>query len=58
MISKAGAHLLLEDAIEALKQRLIPLATLLTPNIPEAAALTGIAIEGYTDIKETLAVIA
>lgn len=54
MISKAGAHLLRQDAVEALKQRLIPLATVLTPNIPEATALTGIAIERYTDIKDIL----
>lgn len=54
MISKSGAHLLREDAIEALKQHLVPLATILTPNVPEAAALTGVAIAGYTDIRNAL----
>ncbi|MDN4073856.1 bifunctional hydroxymethylpyrimidine kinase/phosphomethylpyrimidine kinase [Fictibacillus terranigra] len=41
MIAKGGADLLQEDAVEALKKHLIPLATILTPNIPEAERLTG-----------------
>jgi hydroxymethylpyrimidine/phosphomethylpyrimidine kinase len=41
MIAKGGAALLAEAAIGALKQRLIPRATLLTPNLPEAEALLG-----------------
>ena len=41
MVAKGGAPLLLEAAIGALKQRLIPRATLLTPNLPEAEALLG-----------------
>jgi hydroxymethylpyrimidine/phosphomethylpyrimidine kinase len=41
MIAKGGASLLAEAAISALKQRLIPRATLLTPNLPEAEALLG-----------------
>jgi hydroxymethylpyrimidine/phosphomethylpyrimidine kinase len=39
MVSKSGAALLLPDAIEALRERMIPLAEILTPNLPEAAAL-------------------
>jgi hydroxymethylpyrimidine/phosphomethylpyrimidine kinase len=39
MVSKSGAALLLNDAVEALRARLIPLAAVLTPNLPEAAAL-------------------
>ena len=39
MVAKSGDRLLQQDAIVALKQRLIPMATLITPNIPEAAAL-------------------
>jgi hydroxymethylpyrimidine/phosphomethylpyrimidine kinase len=54
MISKGGAHLLREDAVEALKFYLAPLATILTPNVPEAAALTGLTIDGYTDTKEIM----
>ena len=41
MIAKGGASLLDPDAVEALKTELLPLATLLTPNLPEAAALLG-----------------
>ncbi len=39
MIAKGGAPLLAEDAIEALRNALLPLATLITPNLPEAARL-------------------
>lgn len=41
MISKAGHHLLQEEAIDALKNELIPMATMITPNVPEAEVLTG-----------------
>ncbi len=41
MVAKGGARLLPEDAVAALIARLIPLATVLTPNIPEAELLTG-----------------
>jgi hydroxymethylpyrimidine/phosphomethylpyrimidine kinase len=43
MIAKSGARLLREDAVEALKADLLPLATLVTPNVPELEALTGLA---------------
>jgi hydroxymethylpyrimidine/phosphomethylpyrimidine kinase len=39
MIAKGGAALLDSDAVDVLTQKLLPLATLLTPNLPEAAAL-------------------
>ncbi|HEV7435872.1 MAG TPA: bifunctional hydroxymethylpyrimidine kinase/phosphomethylpyrimidine kinase [Pseudorhizobium sp.] len=39
MIAKGGASLLAEDAVAALNHRLLPLATIITPNLPEAAAL-------------------
>ncbi len=44
MIAKGGHPLLVASAIEALRRRLLPRATLLTPNIPEAEALLGVAI--------------
>jgi hydroxymethylpyrimidine/phosphomethylpyrimidine kinase len=40
MIASSGARLLREDAVEALVRRLFPLATVVTPNLPEAQALT------------------
>lgn len=41
MVAKGGASLLEKQAVEALTLRLLPLATVLTPNLPEAAALLG-----------------
>jgi hydroxymethylpyrimidine/phosphomethylpyrimidine kinase len=40
-VSKHGHPLLREDAVDVLAKRMIPLATLVTPNLPEAAALAG-----------------
>ena len=39
MVAKGGHALLREDAVEALRRHMLPLATLLTPNLPEAEAL-------------------
>jgi hydroxymethylpyrimidine/phosphomethylpyrimidine kinase len=41
MVASSGAKLLQDDAVEALVARLFPLATVITPNLPEAEALTG-----------------
>jgi hydroxymethylpyrimidine/phosphomethylpyrimidine kinase len=41
MVASSGARLLCEDAVETLVTRLFPLATVVTPNLPEAQALTG-----------------
>lgn len=41
MVAKGGARLLDEGAVDALKSLLLPRATVLTPNLPEAEALTG-----------------
>ena len=40
MVATSGARLISEDAIETLKKELLPLATLITPNIPEAEVLS------------------
>ena len=42
MVAKSGDRLLRPDAVEALKERLLPLATLITPNLPEAGDLLGL----------------
>ncbi|MBR0076176.1 MAG: bifunctional hydroxymethylpyrimidine kinase/phosphomethylpyrimidine kinase [Synergistaceae bacterium] len=42
MVSTSGARLINENAVETLKQELLPIATILTPNIPEAEILSGI----------------
>jgi len=41
MVAKSGARLLEQDSIEALRRHLLPLATVITPNLPEAAVLLG-----------------
>ncbi len=43
MMAKGGASLLAPEAMEALKTKMVPRATVLTPNLPEAEALAGIA---------------
>jgi hydroxymethylpyrimidine/phosphomethylpyrimidine kinase len=44
MVAKGGFSLLTSSSLEPLKRRLIPLATLVTPNVPEAEALCGMTI--------------
>jgi hydroxymethylpyrimidine/phosphomethylpyrimidine kinase len=51
MIAKGGAALLEPDALAAVRERLVPRAALLTPNAPEAAALTGLAVEATDDLR-------
>ena len=45
MISKTGFPLLADEAVETFKSRMIPLATLITPNTHEAERLTGVSVE-------------
>jgi hydroxymethylpyrimidine/phosphomethylpyrimidine kinase len=42
MVASSGARLLEDDAVEVLVERLFPLATVITPNLPEAVALAGL----------------
>ncbi|MCH7321450.1 bifunctional hydroxymethylpyrimidine kinase/phosphomethylpyrimidine kinase [Solibacillus sp. MA9] len=51
MIAKGGASLLQQQAVLAMKEQLLPLATVCTPNIPEAEVLTGRTIETAEDIE-------
>lgn len=52
MIAKSGASLLSPDAIEALKAKLLSLATVVTPNLHEAGALTGRDIKTVAQMKD------
>jgi hydroxymethylpyrimidine kinase / phosphomethylpyrimidine kinase / thiamine-phosphate diphosphorylase len=51
MIAKGGASLLKEEATERLRRDLLPRTWLLTPNIPEAEALTGLAVQNEGDME-------
>jgi hydroxymethylpyrimidine/phosphomethylpyrimidine kinase len=51
MVAKGGQALLVPDAVAALKRDLIILATVITPNIPEAERLSGIEIRTLDDMK-------
>ncbi|MCR5756654.1 MAG: bifunctional hydroxymethylpyrimidine kinase/phosphomethylpyrimidine kinase [Selenomonas sp.] len=50
MVATSGARLLNEDAISALKEKLFPLATVITPNLLEAEALTGRKIASHAEM--------
>ncbi len=50
MIAKGSARLLDDNAIAVLKQKLLPLAAVVTPNAPEAATLTGLEVESVDDL--------
>lgn len=52
MVSTSGSKLISEDAVGVLKQRLLPLAALLTPNIPEAEVLSGMKIGTAEDMVQ------
>ena len=52
MVSTSGSRLLAEDALSALTGQLLPLATLVTPNIPEAQVLTGMIITTAEDMEK------
>ena len=51
MVAKGGDRLLREDAVEALRSVLVPLASVVTPNVPEAKVLTGLEIGSTEDLK-------
>ncbi len=55
MVASSGARLLREDAVETLIGRLFPLATVITPNLPEAQALTQLKTEDRAELSERLA---
>ena len=50
MVATSGAALMKNDAVQSLVEELLPLATLVTPNIPEAQVLSGMTIESKADM--------
>jgi hydroxymethylpyrimidine/phosphomethylpyrimidine kinase len=51
MVAKGGASLLAHDAVAHIRRTLLPLATLVTPNLPEAEILAGMAIGGEAAMR-------
>jgi len=58
MVSTSGSKLIQDDAVEAMKNLLFPLAVLLTPNIPEASVLSGLSIENELDMIKAAEIIS
>lgn len=54
MVAKGGASLIDKDAIIAMRRRLLPTATLITPNLPEAEVLLGRKIETVQAMREAM----
>jgi len=58
MISKSGDNLLQDDAVDALKNHLLPLGTVITPNLPEASVLLGRTIDTQDKMEDAAVAIA
>ena len=50
MVASAGSSLIKQEAVQTLIQELLPISTLVTPNIPEAQVLSGMSIENKEDM--------
>ena len=57
MVATSGARLIGEEAVGTLKQRLLPMATVLTPNIPEAEVLSGMDVRTAEDMERAAVLI-
>ena len=58
MVATSGSKLLSDDAINTLVNELIPLADIITPNIPEAEVLSGIKINNINDMERAIKIIS
>ena len=58
MVATSGAKLISEDAVSALKEKLLPLATVVTPNIPEAEVLADMKITSPADMVTAAEIIS
>lgn len=52
MVATSGADLMQNDALKTMKEKLLPIATVITPNIPEGQVLSGLSIENETDMEK------
>ena len=55
MVATAGSRLLRDDAVDTLREEQLPLAEVITPNIPEAEILSGMAIRSPEDMERAAA---
>jgi hydroxymethylpyrimidine/phosphomethylpyrimidine kinase len=58
MVAQSGDKLIRDDAVEAIKKHLFPLADVVTPNLPEAEVLVGRKLSGEDDIRNAAATLA
>ncbi|MGF6907519.1 bifunctional hydroxymethylpyrimidine kinase/phosphomethylpyrimidine kinase [Fusobacterium sp. PH5-44] len=58
MVSTSGSKLMNKDAYDALVNDLLPLGTVITPNIPEAEVFTGVKIENKNDMEEAMKILS
>lgn len=58
MVAKSGSRLLQPDAIDTLRSTLLPLALVVTPNLPEAEVISGLTIHTEADVRRAAAAIA
>lgn len=58
MVATSGSKLMADEALTVLKQKLLPLATVVTPNIPEAEILTGMKIKNEEDMIRAAKIIS
>ncbi len=57
MVSTSGSRLITTDAVEVLEKKLMPLSSLVTPNIPESEILSGMKIKSPLDMEKSASVI-
>lgn len=57
MVATSGARLISKEAVVTLKAELLPIATLITPNIPEAEVLSGVKIQAESDMEKAAQII-
>ncbi|QDW74835.1 bifunctional hydroxymethylpyrimidine kinase/phosphomethylpyrimidine kinase [Lachnospiraceae bacterium KGMB03038] len=58
MVATSGAKLISDEAVQALKEYLLPMAAVLTPNVPEAEVLAGIPVKSEGDMETAAEIIS
>ncbi len=58
MVATSGAKLISDEAVQALKEYLLPMAAVLTPNVPEAEVLAGIPVKSEEDMETAAEIIS